>query len=120
MQHVIVVDVHQNGGRLADDQRHPDGCVAIVSSQESAHEIGEWDLKQEVEYEMRNGSILFDVYNKTINFVISFVKSLQHFIHGGSNVNEEKITPRFLHFFLKLKYRTTEMFGQPYGADEEN
>lgn len=66
MQHVIVVDVHQNGGRLADDQRHPHGCVPIVSSQESANEIGEWDLKQEVECEMRNGSILFDVHNETL------------------------------------------------------
>lgn len=54
MQHVIVVDVHEHGDRLANDQRHPDGSVAIVSPQESAHKIGQRDLKQEVECEMRN------------------------------------------------------------------
>lgn len=54
MQHVIVVKVHEHSDRLANDQRHPDGGVAVVSPQESAHKIGERDLKQEVECEMRN------------------------------------------------------------------
>lgn len=63
MQHVIVVDVHEHGDRLANDQRHPDGGVAVVSPQESAHKIGQRDLKQEVECEMR---ILFDVQQSNI------------------------------------------------------
>lgn len=46
MQHVIVMKVHEHSDRLADDQRHPDSSIAIVSPQESAHKIGERDLKQ--------------------------------------------------------------------------
>lgn len=45
MYYVVVVDVHQHGDGLANDERDPDCRIAIVTSQEAADEPGEWNLR---------------------------------------------------------------------------
>lgn len=40
VQDVVVVDVHQDGERLADDDRDPHRCVTVVTAQEAPHEPG--------------------------------------------------------------------------------
>lgn len=44
VQHVVVVDVHEHGHRLPDDECQPHGRVAIVAPEEAAHDPGQWDL----------------------------------------------------------------------------
>lgn len=45
MKYVVIVDIHEHSDGLTDDQRDPDRRVAIVTSQEAAHEHGERNLK---------------------------------------------------------------------------
>lgn len=45
VQHVVVVDVHEHGHRLPDDECQPHGRVAIVAPEEAAHNPGQWDLR---------------------------------------------------------------------------
>ena len=40
MHDVIVMVVHEDGDRLADDQRHPHGHVARLAVEESIHKHG--------------------------------------------------------------------------------
>lgn len=44
---VVVVDVHQHGDGLADDERHPHGGVSVDSVQVAAHEERQGDLRGE-------------------------------------------------------------------------
>lgn len=44
VEHVVVVDVHEHGHRLPDDERHPHGRIAIVAPEEAAHYPGQRDL----------------------------------------------------------------------------
>lgn len=39
------MDVHEYSDGLSDDQRDPHHRVAVVTSQEAAHEQGKWNLK---------------------------------------------------------------------------
>lgn len=49
---VVVVDVHQHGDGLADDERDPHGGVSVDSVQVAAHKERQRDLQQEEEAEM--------------------------------------------------------------------
>lgn len=48
MYYVVVVDVHQHGDGLANDERDPDCSVAMVTSQEAANKPGKGNLKRSV------------------------------------------------------------------------
>lgn len=54
MYYVVVVDVHQHGDGLANDERDPDCRIAIVTSQEAADEPGEWNLKEKLRQSLKN------------------------------------------------------------------
>lgn len=45
MNDVVVMDIHQHGDRLANDERDPHSSVAIVSIQETAHKPCQRNLK---------------------------------------------------------------------------
>ena len=47
VEHVVVVDVHEDGYWLSDDERQPHSCIAIVALEKAAHEPGQWDLGSE-------------------------------------------------------------------------
>lgn len=40
VHHVVVVDVHQDGERLANDEGHPDRSVTVVTPQKAANKPG--------------------------------------------------------------------------------
>lgn len=46
---IVVVDIHQHGDGLADDERHPHGGVSVVSVQVAAHEERQGNLRGEEE-----------------------------------------------------------------------
>lgn len=44
VQDVIVMDVHQDGERLTDDDWDPHRCVTVITAQKAPHEPGQRDL----------------------------------------------------------------------------
>lgn len=46
MNDIVVMDIHQHGDRLANDERDPHSGVAVVSIQETAHEPSQGNLKR--------------------------------------------------------------------------
>ena len=47
MQDVVVMEIHQHGNRLADDERDPHSGVAIVPVEEATHKPRQRNLRQE-------------------------------------------------------------------------
>lgn len=47
VEHVVVMDVHEDGYWLSNDERQPYSGVAIVALEKAAHEPGQWDLGNE-------------------------------------------------------------------------
>lgn len=46
MNDIVVMDIHQHSDRLANDERDPHSCVAIVSIQETPHKPSQRNLKR--------------------------------------------------------------------------
>lgn len=55
VEHIVVVDVHEHGHRLPDDECQPHSCVAIVALEEAAHYPGQWDLETRAEISWPQG-----------------------------------------------------------------
>lgn len=56
MNDVVVVEVHQHGDGLADDERDPHGSVAIDPVQVPAHKPRQGNLEEEEKEEEEEGS----------------------------------------------------------------
>ncbi|TNN63809.1 hypothetical protein EYF80_026011 [Liparis tanakae] len=52
---IVVMDVHQHGDRLADDERDPHHGVAVISIQETTHEPSQRNLRR---YKVRGQRVL--------------------------------------------------------------
>lgn len=61
MNDVVVMEVHQHGDGLADDERDPHGSVAIDPVQVPAHKQGQRNLEEEEEEGFR-GPEPFDLW----------------------------------------------------------
>jgi hypothetical protein len=44
VKYIVVMDVHEHGDWLANDEREPYGCVAIVTPEKTRHKPGQRKL----------------------------------------------------------------------------
>lgn len=47
VQNIVVMNVHEDGKRLTDDDGDPHRSVAVVTTHKAAHKPGQWKLREQ-------------------------------------------------------------------------
>ena len=64
MKDIVVMEIHQHGNWLSNDQRHPHRRIAVVTTQEFSHEHGQRDLNQGEEEVSSIYNVYINIYTE--------------------------------------------------------